>query len=195
MQLHIAHATINLHLPLSAIGGIEAFTELAAEPAAATTGPTPPAHGEYWAGQGGHYICTQPALLGLPARHLVFGAGEAEDLVFGPSVDVADARSQIDGRANTAALLAASRDHAAARWASEYQADGHSDFHLPSRMDLLMAYVCAPSLFKTSGWYWSSTQYSRDLAFVQGFEHGSSYWGDKGSERRVRACRWIHLDA
>jgi hypothetical protein len=195
MQLHIAHATINLHLPLSATGGIGAFTELAAEPAAATTGQTPPAHGEYWAGQGGRYICTHPALLGLPARHLIFGADEAEDLAFGPSVDVPSAKSQLDSRANTAALLAASRDHAAAKWASEYEADGHSDFHLPSRMDLLMAYVCAPKLFKPSGWYWSSTQTSRNLAFVQDFEYGYSGWNGKDLERRVRACRWIHLNA
>lgn len=195
MQLHIAHATINLQMPLSAIGGIQALTELAAEAATPTSSLAPPAHGEYWPGQGGHFICTQPALLGLPARHLIFGAGEAEDLTFGPSVDVPGARSQLDGRANTAALLAASRDHAAAKWATEYQADGHSDFHLPSRMDLLMAYVCAPSLFKKSGWYWSSTQGSRSSAFVQGFESGISYWDGKGSELRVRACRWIHLSA
>lgn len=193
MQLHIAHATINLHSPLSALGQIEGLTELAAEPAAGAL--TPPAHGEYWPGQGGHYICTQPALLVLPARHLIFGVGEVDDITFGPQMDVPGARSQLDGRANTAALLAASRDHAAAKWASEYQADGHADFHLPSRMDLLMAFVCAPTLFKTSGWYWSSTQGSRNGAFVQDFERGGSDWVGRGSEHRVRACRWIHLNA
>ena len=195
MQLHIAHATINLQLPLSALGQIDVTNILSSETVTSASSQTPPEHGEYWAGQGGHYICTQPALLGLPARHLVFGASEAEDLAFGPSVDVPGAKSQLDGRANTAALLAASRDHAAAKWANEFQADGHSDFHLPSRMDLLMAYVCAPSLFKKSGWYWSSTQGSRNLAFVQDFEDGGSYWDGKVNEHRVRACRWIHLNA
>ena len=156
---------------------------------------TPPAAGEIWPGQGGRFICTVAASAGLPARHLIFGTSEAEDLTFGPYLGVPGAKSMLDGRANTAALLAASRDHAAAKWADSYQADGHSDFHLPSRMDLLMAYVCAPSLFKTSGWYWSSTQISRDGAFVQDFELGHSSWHGKGYEHRVRACRWIHLNA
>ncbi|WP_418145472.1 hypothetical protein ABL850_14920 [Variovorax paradoxus] len=195
MQLHIAHATINLQLPSSALEQIDVTNMLSSGSVASAFDLTPPARGKYWAGQGGHYICTQPALLGLPARHLVFGASEAEDLAFGPSVDVPGAKSQLDGRANTTALLTASRDHAAAKWASEYEADGHSDFHLPSRMDLLMAYVCAPSLFKKSGWYWSSTQGSRSSAFVQDFEVGFSFWGVLGSVRRVRACRWIHLNA
>jgi len=200
MNLHIAHATINLTVPADALicnqllAGVDTLPP-DARASADSAALTPPAHGEYWTGQGGHYICTQPALLGLPARHLIFGAGEIDDLTFGPQLDVLDARSQLDGKSNTAALLAAHRDHAAAKWASEYQADGHADFHLPSRMDLLMAYVCAPKLFKTSGWYWSSTQLSRNGAFVQDFEYGYSYWLGKDYERRVRACRWIHLNA
>lgn len=169
MQLHIAHATINLQLPSSALEQIDVTNILSSGSVASAFDLTPPARGKYWAGQGGHYICTQPALLGLPARHVIFSSTEAKDLAFGPSVDVPGARSQLDGRRNTDALLSASRDHAAAKWASEYQADGHSDFHLPSRMDLLMAYVCAPSLFETSSWYWSSTQLSRNCAFVQDF--------------------------
>lgn len=44
-------------------------------PAKPTTSPTPPAMGEYWAGQGGRYICTLPALLGIPERHLIVGDG------------------------------------------------------------------------------------------------------------------------
>lgn len=153
----------------------------------------PPAHGEYWPGQGGHYICTLPALLGMPARHLIAGADEAEDLTFGPYQDIAGAGSHIDGAANTTALLQATDKHPAAQWASAYTADGHTDFFLPSRYDLMMAYLCAPKLFKTSGWYWSSTQSSRSNAFVQDFEYGGSYWVIKGNEHRVRAFRVIPL--
>jgi hypothetical protein len=155
---------------------------------------TPPAHGDYWPGQGGRYICTLPALVGLPARHLIAGDHEAEDVRFGPCIDVPGATSQIDGAANTAALIATGQDHPAAKLARAYSADGHTDFHLPTRLDLVMAHICAPQLFKKSGWYWSSTQYSRLSAFVQGFEDGTSSWVSKHDEHRVRAFRVIPLE-
>lgn len=153
----------------------------------------PPAHGEYWQGQGGYYICTLPALLGMPARHLIAGADEAEDLTFGPTQEIAGAGSHIDGAANTAALLNSGEKHPAAEWARAYTADGHTDFFLPSRYDLFMAYLCAPNLFKTSGWYWSSTQLSRSSAFVQDFEYGYSGWDSEVNEHRSRAFRVIQL--
>ena len=200
MNLHIAQATIHLTLPPSALGSTLGFVDgkLSTLAVAAcmpdTDAMTPPAVGDYWPGQGGHYVCTQPALLGAPARHLIAG-GEQEELQFGPTVDVPGARSQVDGMSNTAALIAASDEHAAAKWATAYTADGHTDFHLPSRLDLLMGFICAPQLFKKSGWYWSSTQDSRHFAFVQDFEYGSSVWDVKFYEHRVRAFRWIHLNA
>ncbi|MBH2009772.1 MAG: hypothetical protein I8H71_08760, partial [Xanthomonadaceae bacterium] len=135
------------------------------------------------------------ALLGVPARHLVAGDSETDDVAFGPSLDVPGATSQLDGPANTAALLASGQDHPAAKCAAAYTADGHTDFYLPSRLDLVMAHICAPQLFQKSGYYWSSTQLSRHGAFVQGFEYGNSYWGGKDDEHRVRAFRWVHLNA
>lgn len=195
MQLHIANATIHLTLPpgiegLSAEFATSALTS-AITPAVPASGLTPPAHGEVWPGQGGRYICTLPALLGVPARHLIASEQEAKDLTFGPSNDVPSATSQLDGPANTAALLAANGDHPAAKWAAAYTADGHSDFYLPSRLDMVMAHICAPQLFKKSGWYWTSTQISRNSAFIQGFEYGHSGWYYKDCELRVRAFRWI----
>lgn len=195
MQLHIANATINITMPA---GYDVQFTTLPAVLAATTTQPhgqasLPPAMGDYWPGQGGRYICSLPALLGLPARHLIAGEGEAEDLTFGPCDDVPAATCQIDGAANTAALLATGKDHPAAQWASDYTADGHTDFFLPSKLDLVMAHICAPQLFKKSGWYRTSTQGSRSSAFVQDFEYGDSDWGSKGDEHRVRAFRVIPL--
>jgi len=160
----------------------------------ATDATTPPAHGEYWPGQGGRYICTLLASLGLPARHLIASDCEAEDLTFGPYLDVPGACSQLDGPGNTAALLASGQKHPAAAWAAAYSADGHADFHLPSRHDLLMAYIYAPKHFSEDDWYWSSTQHSRYFAFVQDFEDGDSFWNSKDSEHRVRAFRWIPLN-
>ncbi|WP_114968516.1 DUF1566 domain-containing protein [Rhodoferax ferrireducens] len=159
-----------------------------------TDTPTPPAMGEYWPGQGGRYLCTLPALLGMPARHLIAGDGEAEDLKFGPSIDVPGATSQIDGAANTDALCACSESHPAAKWARAYRADGHTDFFLPAKLDLVMSHICAPQIFKTSSDYWTSTQGSRSSAFVQDFEDGYSGWYSKGSGHRVRAFRVIPLE-
>ncbi|EJL90448.1 hypothetical protein PMI15_00261 [Polaromonas sp. CF318] len=155
---------------------------------------TPPAHGEIWPGQGGRFICTMPALMGVPARHLVVSEGEAEDLQYGPyGLDVPGAKSQIDGPANTQALIDSGQNHPAAQWARAYTADGHSDFYLPTRLDLVMAHICASQLFNQQDYYWSSTQTSRTSAFVQYFEYGSSYWYCKDGEFRVRAFRWVLL--
>lgn len=162
----------------------------AAKPVAATT---PPAPGEYWQGQGGYYICTLPALQGLPARHLIVGKDEKEDVEYGPRETITGADSHIDGAANTAALLASGKTHPAAAWAKAYTADSHTDFFLPSRLDLFMAFICARQLFKTSGWYWTSTQGSSGDAFVQNFEGGLSLWGVKDYDCRVRAVRVIQL--
>ncbi|WP_372826498.1 DUF1566 domain-containing protein [Polaromonas sp.] len=174
-------------------------TDTASAPAATNPAEadanTPPAHGEYWPGQGGIYIYTMAASLGLPARHLIAAAADADnqDLIYGPYIDVPGATSQLNGPANTDALIAAGDDHTAAAWARSYTADGHIDFHLPSRVDLLMAYAHTPKHFNTEGWYLSSTQTSRNGAFVQDFADGYSGWLLKDLERRVRAFRWIQL--
>lgn len=161
---------------------------------ATTTAPTPPAPGQPWPGQGGIYICTLPAQFGLPARHLVVGTKEADDLAWGGyDADATGAASQTDGRTNTAALLADSNDHPAAKWAATYTEDGHTDYYLPSRIELLMCFLHAPQVFKTSGWYWSSSQSSRDDAWCQDFEYGDSCASTKDDEFRSRPVRSIQL--
>lgn len=160
-------------------------------PAPVTT-LTPPAPGEYWPDQGGHYICTLAPVLDMPARHLIASAVDSLPMAYGPYTDTPGAASHVNGAANTTALLAAALNNPAAKWAQAYTADGHTDFFLPARLDLMMAYICAPQLFKKD-WYWTSTQYDRGYAFCQSFELGNSYWYIKGNEVRVRACRVIHL--
>lgn len=192
MNLHIEHATIHLSVPPLAT---PILGELAtAEFASPIAGPQPPAHGQLWPGQGGHFICTLPALMGLPARHLIAATKDGESLAFGLTDEVDGATSRIDGPGNTRALMARG-EHPAAEFASKFQADGHSDFHLPSQLELLMASICAPQLFQKAGWYWSSTQNSRRNAFCQDFEVGHSSWSGEGYEWRVRPFRWIHLTA
>lgn len=172
--------------------------------AAATTAPAPhstttlmpPAPGQPWPGQGGIYICTLPAQFGLPARHLVVGTNEADELAWGGyDADATGATSQTDGRANTAALLADSKDHPAAKWAAAYTEDGHTDYYLPSRIELLTCYLHAPQVFKTSSWYWSSSQCSRSYAWCQAFAYGGSGADLKGNEFRARAVRRVQLQS
>lgn len=160
----------------------------------------PPALGAYWPGQGGIYCGTQPAMHGLPARHLIFGTTDAPERLtwgdYGTLVPGADSR--LDGRANTAALLAhkgTGKSHPAAEWAAAYSADGHTDFHLPSQADLFLASLACPKQFNQDSWYWSSTQFSRYGAFVQVFEVGYSFWYFKDVGFLVRAVRWIPTSA
>lgn len=179
--------------------------EVLDQPAATETSgnnSTPPAVGEYWPGQGGIYGGILPAFDGMPARHMIFSAADApETLTWGPYGEKAEgAGSRTNGRANTSELLALTTTHAsakatfpAAQWAAAYTADGHADFHLPSQAELFMASLYAPKAFNQNSWYWSSTQGSADLAFVQDFEHGLSHWYGKDDGFRVRAVRWIPL--
>jgi hypothetical protein len=159
---------------------------------------TPPAPGEYWPGQGGIYAGILPAIGDQPAQHLVFGTEHPKQLTWGPhGHKMTDANSRTNGRANTVTLLAdkASTGNAypAAECAAAYSADGHSDFHLPSQAELFMASLYAPKAFSQAGWFWSSTQYSSNGAFIQDFESGDSYLYVKHGTFRVRPVRWIPL--
>lgn len=196
--MHIAHIdTIHIHLP----AGADA-THLAAllQPAHAAIAPQaiaagqPPASGEPWPGHGGYYICTLPVAFGLPARHLILATEEHAGLPWGGNgSDCTGAASQTDGCANTRALLADSKQHPAAEFAAAHTADGHTDFHLPSRHDLLMCFLYAPQLFDKQDWYWSSSQYARYGAWCQHFGYVYSRAISKDDEFRARPVRWIHL--
>lgn len=194
--MNITAQTLNVHIHHSAdtMAAMERAMQTIGRsdtPTPATTTPVQP--GEYWPGQGGHYVCTLPAQFGLPARHLIVATDECDDIAWGPrDNDATGATSQTDGRSNTAALVAAGK-HPAALWASEYQRGGHQDFHLPSRHELFMCWLCAPQLFSKSGWYWSSSQSSRRHAWCQDFEYGISSYLVKDDELRARPVRWIQL--
>lgn len=181
----------------------EAIETTAAAPAAqaqrvTSAGLIVPAIGQAWPGQGGIYIGELPAAGDRQGVHMVVSAEEAEALEYGAyGTHVPGADSRHDGRANTRALI----DHQlqgkhtlpAATWATQHSTDGHQDFHLPSLLELQIANAFAPELFSKAGWYWTSTQGSARSAFGQDFEYGNSDWYGKGTERRVRAVRWIPL--
>ncbi|HET9678962.1 MAG TPA: DUF1566 domain-containing protein, partial [Gammaproteobacteria bacterium] len=66
--------------------------------------------------------------------------------------------------------------------------DGHSDLYLPARRENALLYTNLPELFEKC-WHWSSTQYSADDAWGQGFGNGGQNGIHKYYECRVRAVR------
>lgn len=73
-------------------------------------------------------------------------------------------------------------------WAQE-QGNGA---RLPTQLEAMFAFTTSREAFEPN-WHWTGTQYSRDYAFGQGFEYGSSTCNGKDGERRVRAFRGLAL--
>lgn len=127
-----------------------------------------PAIGQYWQGQGGVYAGIMPDYVGHEPKHLVFSADEAIDIKWGSDY-VPEATSRTDGAANTQALLARPTPHPAAKWADDYEKDGHTDFHLPSIAELDVASVTMPEHFVENDMYWSSTDLNATMAYARNF--------------------------
>ncbi len=111
---------------------------------------------------------------------------------------VAGATSYCDGLANTKAMAKAGSE--LAKKVLALRIDGFDDWHLPSRLQLLLAYhelagakTFAPGkkeAFERS-WYWSSTQHAEyaDYAWNQNFGNGNQNYNHKNNEFRARAVR------
>ncbi len=129
--------------------------------------------------------------------------GQIEPMPWNKSLKlVTGATSYCDGLANTKAMAKA--DSALAKRIRMLRIGGFDDWHLPSRLQLLMAYyelatakdfaLGAKESFGRE-WHWSSTQHAEyaGYAWVQTFGGGDQYGGRKGSEWRARAVRMIKL--
>jgi hypothetical protein len=141
--------------------------------------------------QGGIYAGRMRGSNGHPDYHLFVATapmGFIRDIEWGGrGVDRSDATSEFDGLANTLAL-ARHGGHPAAEWASSLAINGHHDWYLPSRRELRLLWCTAPELFEP-GWYWSSTQYSANVAWFQYFDDGGQGDYDKDYQARARAVR------
>lgn len=151
-----------------------------------------PAVGEYWPGQGGIYAGVMPDYVGTEPKHLIFSQDEAVDVAWSYSARAEPgAQSQYDGASNTQALLASRTEHPAARWAHAYEKDGHTDFHLPSRGELDVAYVTIHDQFEPKDWYWSSTDRDAAMAYGRNFAGIDLDMLFKVFPGRVRAVRTL----
>ncbi|MBS6039952.1 MAG: DUF1566 domain-containing protein [Pseudomonas sp.] len=148
--------------------------------------PTPPAIGEYWPGQGGIYGGLRLYPEGM--CHVIFAASDVGKHTFSDYGTEIEGTNQIEGRANTAILIAREGKHPAAIAAAGYSADGHNDFYLPASGELHHGYLYLPQAFEKA-WYVSSSQRSADYAYLMDFEDGWLYIFPKNDECLVRPVR------
>ena len=129
--------------------------------------------------------------------------GEIKAMVWNNTLNsVVGATSYCDGLANTKAMAKAGS--ALAKKILKLKIGGYDDWHLPSRLQSLLAFHehAAAEHFAPGGsesyereWHWTSTQHAEYAvyAWVQGFNYGYQYGDHKASEWRARAVRMIKL--
>lgn len=150
-----------------------------------------PKAGEYWDGEGGLYVGDISYDGGRTTQHLVFSVDESPSLDWAKYTVVTGAQSDLDGAANTRALIGSGHPHQAAQWADAYEKDGHADFFLPSRGEWALAASTAESGFSSETWYWTSTEYSEGDAWGENFAGVEPKHFYKVFDGNARAARKI----
>jgi hypothetical protein len=155
---------------------------------------------------GGFYMGR--VFVGLAAYALIVAPraeGEFEEIEWNKSFDKVDgALSYFDGLENTKAMAAAGSP--LAQKALDLRIDGHDDWFIPSRQDLLVIKgneADAGETFAEDGaeafdrddWYWSSTQFAAysDYAWMQDFINGFQSYYHKDDTYRARAVRRVAI--
>ncbi len=149
---------------------------------AAAVAPLIPAVGEYWTGQGGRLVGMHPE-----GGYLVAGEPLEGNFQFGHYERDLDGFSATDGETNTRALLNLGGSHAALA-ASEYTADSHHDFYLPSQTE---GALILGALGLSDGIFWTSTPYGSNTAWAVDFERGTVNVWPRTNEFRVRPLRRV----
>ena len=143
-----------------------------------------PAIGDYWEGQGGHYVGDFRGSDGSVYGLIVAPGEDVGRAAWGPTGE--RELPDWDGLANTARLR---NESPAAKLAVGFERDEHSDFYLPARRELQLAAANVPHLFGKESWYWSSTPYSEDYAWAVDVENGYTSLTNRSLEFRVRPFR------
>ncbi|NYT26209.1 DUF1566 domain-containing protein [Alcaligenaceae bacterium] len=152
---------------------------------AVAAGRPRPIISEYLTGEGGVFAGDIRGDDGVTYGLIIAQPEDVGRAAWGP--DGSHDLSQWDGLINTASLD--SEGFPAARLARAYEADGHVDFYLPARRELLIAAANVPHLFGKDSWYWTSTPYGSRHAWAVDFENGRVRVGRRTSEFRVRPFR------
>jgi len=129
----------------------------------------PPAIGQPWPGQGGIYAGISRGENGEPDAHLIVATATLGRLKW------ADACTQ----------------------AKAHSADGHTDFRAPTRAESALCYANLKAEFNqlNDSWYWTGSQYSAGIAWVQSFDYGDQSWDFKFLTARVRPVRRFILQS
>ena len=109
-----------------------------------------PRIGERWPGQGGFNGGVARDENGNPYWIIVSPSdvGSFSDIEWGGrGIDVTDARSDFDGRANTRAILSLKETFPAASRCAAVTCEGHADYYLPAKRELAVAYANVKELF------------------------------------------------
>lgn len=190
-NLHISFSNFLPEQVASAASFLEPDTFVPAAPASpATDALTPPAIGEYWAGQGGIYGGRREYPEGL--CYVIFAANDVGKHAYGEQGTDVEATCSIDGLKNTAILVNRDGSHPAADAAYAYTCDGHHDFYLPASGEIHHGYLYLPESFEKD-WYLSSTQRSAYGAFYMYFADGLQNLYGKDDELRVRPIRRVPI--
>lgn len=152
-----------------------------AAPAAAAA-PLIPAVGEYWPGQGGRLIGMHPE-----GGYLIAAEPLEGKFQFGRYDQDLTGFSPTDGETNTRALLNLGGSPAALA-ASEYTAEGHHDFYLPSQTE---GALILGALGLSNGIFWTSTPCGSYSAWAVFFEYGYVHFWGRYYEFRVRPVRRV----
>lgn len=139
--------------------------------------------GEYLSGQGGIYIGDIRGDDGVLYGLIIAEPADVGTAAWGPEGDLD--MSAWDGLVNTNAL---SEKYPAAKLAGDYEADGHCDFYLPSRREMMIALANVPDLFEKSSWYWTSSLRG-SYPWAVDFEDGLVLCLVRHHEFRVRPFR------
>ncbi len=109
---------------------------------------------------------------------------------YGSSIDGADGTAVGTGAQNTSDIISACGEGTAAEIAHEYMLNGYFDWFLPSKdeLDLLYQQKAVVGGF-ADDFYWSSTEYDSNFAWLQNIIDGYQCYCSKGPILRVRAVR------
>lgn len=94
--------------------------------------------------------------------------------------EIEGAASDVDGKANTDAMVAAGNELA--------KKVAETGGYLPSQRELQAIYASNKDAVPAD-WYWSSTQFSAGYAWIQDFGSGDAYTWSKGLINRAFAVR------
>ncbi|CAE6839421.1 hypothetical protein [Paraburkholderia nemoris] len=152
-----------------------------------------PSIGAAWPGEGGVNGGLGRKEDGTPEWLIVppIDVGYFKEVTYGGyGKDIPGAASWYDGRANTVALLAAGDACQAARKCADLSHEGHSDYFLPAKLQLAQIYASLHGVIPKE-WVLSSTQYSANNAWTQGFYGGYTGYWDKDYRAGALAVRSI----